>query len=551
MQAIGRWLTNLVLAPTPYAAGMCRIALAIHFILIQVYYFWNISEWHSKQPHALYQPVGIMNLYRFDAFPLNYMIMWATLAKISVIFMLLGCYSRLSLAVATVAMLHCCSGYYSYMDSISHTFIPGLFAGIGLSMGVRSPLSIDYYLVRKKAHGELYWQTPRAGVMMAMFAVGWPLANAAIFKIYLGNQAWLAWIYSDNLRNVLIFQWWKFQQPIPIYLEWIVRSSWAAKGMALGNVLAQLLPLIGCFLVRSKWLRLILALLILCELIGLSLAMNMWRGYGRLWLAFIVLMVDWDTWFRRPPADMNRSSSIRLALGYWVIILLWTIPIIAMTCTPQYHRNRYPIQPFSMFSSIQAKQPYGETKPYPILISEWEIESTPPLTDEQRAQLFTGYHTAAFGHPEAALERVRVRCENDYRVQVEQIKAIQSFHVIPVAPATDVVREPRTLMIEWRRDRTPHVQSLSLMNLKHEQTTGAGKRYSANTRMIGGPFQNIQFGYFRGLDPEMKTLDAIITGGRYELIVPPGDGDVILVIQATNSQGERQRWFGYYIQAAN
>ena len=40
-------------------------------------------------------------------------------------------------------------------------------------------------------------------------------ANAALYKLYLGNKAFLAWVYSDNMRNVLVYQYWVLDQELP------------------------------------------------------------------------------------------------------------------------------------------------------------------------------------------------------------------------------------------------------------------------------------------------------------------------------------------------
>jgi hypothetical protein len=543
---IQTWIKEIYFTPTPIAAGVCRIALAIHFMMI-VWLFCPAMSWLSTQPQELYNPVGMMSVYGTQTVPVTLITVMVWCAKISLVFLLLGLYTRLSLWVTTIALLHCCSAAYSFATMLPHPFIPGQLAAVCLMFGVRSPLSLDYLWCRARqpAATRDYWLTPRLGVMMAMFALGYPFANAALFKIYFGNGELFAWVYSDSMRNILIFQWWKFQEPLPSYLEWVTQYPLLWKGMALANLVCQFIPVFAFLIVRRPMLRLLLAVMILAEVVGLIFVMKMWGGYGKLWLIFAIFFVDWDSWTRRwfPHQDrihMGERPWTRVLVAWlFVGMLFWG------SCTPDYHRARYPLQPFTMFSSIQAHKPYSESQPLPIIVSDWAIESAPSLTQEQHALIFQMYHSFD-GDPVEKCRQIRALCQS-LGVRVESVTGIQSYHVIPVRPLTQVERQPRSTLVRWQQHAPGEklqrvaIRSINVTHMNEQEIS-----YKLTIQYVGEMPQKLRFAYLRGLDKDHHHIESTLTDeNEYELTLPNLQENVILVLLAEDKDGRETSWYGW------
>lgn len=524
------------------------MALAVHFALILTTYFSDPNAWLARQVSAQYQPVGIWNCYGDTPHDTLFIVMvW--IARGAVVCLFFGYYSRLALLCCSVAMLHCCSMLYAYMGAISHTFVPGLLASVALLSSVRSPFSIDYLVDRlRRRNLTQYTTTPRVGVMLAMFSVGWPLLDAAIFKSYLGNRAWFAWVYSDHMRNTLIFQWWKFQEPLPWYLQWTMERSWAPKLMACGNIVAQSLPILGCFLVRKPRFRAFLAGVLILEICGLGLFMNMWDGYGRLWFLFAIFFIDWDNriWRASPSAMPVKHAprSLLLAFGWFVV---FTVPIMVMTLTPHYSRKRYPIQPFEMFSFILAQKPYTESKPYIVPTTDWLIECDPPLQPEQFTTVHKTFHPLMTNYDDRVQQIVK-HCETRFRVHVKSITGMQSYSMIPTSPDTTIQQQHRAIAVRWSRDHGQEaIELLGIKSLTHLGNTQQPRDFLVQLRVVGLHPKEVRLAYILGADPTLHPLNATSQGDwLYRVALPETKGDLLLVIQ-----GDGQTWYGMFIRGTH
>jgi hypothetical protein len=530
------WYRAVWETPAPIAAGVCRIVLAITFILfLTVNLPADFRTWTVNRGIDHYRPVGVLNLYGSGGPPVGALVAAHWAAKVGVGFLLVGLFTRLSLAVVTVAMWHVCGAAYAYSSAISHTFIPALVAGFGLLAGARSPLSIDYLLARGRRLE--FWATPRAGVALVIFAVGWSFANAALHKAYLGNHRPFVWCASDNLRNLILFQHLKLRAPLPPALEWVLARPWAYKTMAWSNVACQFLPVAGAFLVRKPWTRLVLAGLVLAELLGLGFVMGMWHGYGDIWLLLALVFIDWDAVFhrvtRRPfPEPADRGWWARRA---WAVVLCAVFVI--GSCQSKPVRAAYPFLPFDMFSYLLVAEPYTEHRPFPVVLTTWEVESSPPLDAKQKLDVWKRYHGGR-GTPAAAAEQVRHYCESEYGVRVDAVRGTKQCFVLPPPPTPAAVPGPAGLWVSWPRE-TGSARTLAA-------TTGPpGPRRLVRLAPVGFEPTDVRFEYVTLDSPAANSVVAVHQGKwEYELQFPPeARGFVFVTARVKDATGAEETYY--------
>jgi hypothetical protein len=527
---LAAWHRALWITPAPVAAGVCRVVLAVVFILfLNVHLPADFRAWAAGRPADLYRPVGVLHLYGSDGPPVGVLVAAHRAALIGVGFLLVGLFTRPALVVVTVGMVHCCSAMPSYAPAVSHTYIPALVAAAGLWAGARSPLSVDYLFARDRA---AYWASPRVGVALVIFAVGWSFANAALHKAYLGNHQPFAWCASDNLRNLILFQHLKLQAPLPPALEWVLARPWAYKTMAWSNVACQFLPVAGAFLVRKPWTRLVLAGLVLAELLGLGFVMGMWNGYGDIWLLFALVFVDWDAWFsRRPPAPA-------VADRWWWPRWGWSMALgtafVVGSCQSKPVRAAYPFLPFDMFSYLLVAEPYTEHRPFPVVLTTWEVESSPPLRPDQALGVWKKYHGGR-GTPAAAADQVRYYCEKEFKVRVEAVRGTKQCFVLPPPPGTTVDRGPAGPWVSWARDAGP-ARGLTA-SVRQMRPGPAGARCRLRLAPTGFEPTDIRFEYATLDTVAAVPLPATDLGqGEYELAFPSEARGFVFVTARVNGE---------------
>ena len=508
--------------PAPMAAGVCRVVLAGLFLLFLKYNLPDdYRKWAAGWPAELYRPVGVLAAYGPDGPPVKALVVAHWAAKVGVWFLLVGLFTRTALVVTGLGMWHCCSATYAFAPHISHTFIPALVAAAGLLAGARSPLSVDYLLARRTRPA--FWTTPRAGVAMVIFAVGWSFANAALHKAYLGNKEWFAWCYSDNLRNLILYQHLKLRVEIPDAIGWVIARPWAYKTAAVGNVLCQFLPVFAAFMVRRPWLRAALAAMVTLELLGLGFVMRVYRGYGDIWLLFPLVFIDWDALLGRvirPPAPVEPAPD-RWWWGRRAWVMGLSAAFVVLSCRSEYVRPAYPLLPFSMFSPLYVNKPYLEHQPYPLVLAAWEIESTPPLTEAQADVVFKRYHEGLV-HPKAAAEQVRAYCEKTFRVRVDSIRGVKRTFVLPPPPDLQVRAEHAAEWVTWTRgDESPRSLVRSADIPKGTREADGTVRYKRALDPKGLDLTDVQFEYATLGSAATTPLPATTLGpGQYELAFP-------------------------------
>lgn len=463
--------------------GVCRIALGLLLRSTFVDTGLAATDYYgflATRAPADYRPIGILYLFGEACPTAEFFVTCQTILKVSIWCVILGIFARLSLAITTFCLLVLASVAWAFCSAWCIGFPVVLLPALAMLLGPPSPLSVDELLRRRfSQRGEVapaLRRLARAPVLLGQLAVALGFANAALHKIYLGNFEPLAWVYSDSMRNILISQWWGFNRALPSWMQYVVTHAWAYKGMALGNVLMQCAPLVACFFVRRPLLRALCGCAFVLEVIGLSVVMLMAPVMH--WSLLAVFFIDWDrlsSRFRQgtPPPDFGNpplpptpeppGTLLRLAQSAWAASFLSFYLYVGLFHTEQ-QRYTYPFTAFPMFSAIYAEKPYEENRPYRMLLSRWDVDAEPPLSEELVGELRINYLYYAWSNENIAttMNVVKERLENTNR-KVRRLALERAVYIVPPYPATDIqlFASGPIGLIQGSRRRTVNLESVN------------------------------------------------------------------------------------------
>lgn len=363
------------------AAAVLRIAVAVSVL----WTLWRLGSGYlrnpSAAPHDLYRPVGINRLYQVEPSAAMLSMLWYA-AWASTLAMLLGWRTRTSTVISVVTALALASYEASFGASWSHDNNAPLLAQLAL-LGARTgdALSVDAWLRARRGDTlptDIAYRWP---VLLVQLAIGIMMASAAVSKLASGKFS-LDWALSDNLRNQILIRFDYRGLPREAIADWIVDEPWRWQAAALGNIVAQLVPLAAAFLVRRPMLRALCGLVFVVEVIGLAFVMGFWNFH---WLPLAVAFVDWDALLVRdrdplPPPRVGRGprTFVIAYVALDLVIAFWRWPKL------DQRANLYPFSSFPMFASIRAVPPYDEHRLYEMFGARLELVSSPPPNDHQR-----------------------------------------------------------------------------------------------------------------------------------------------------------------------
>ena len=271
----------------------CRLACVLSLALSVP---WSLigghGDWMAGRPADQYKPVGVLCLFGpsppaaayFDA-------CWVAM-QVALVTAALGLFTRLSLLTAFWSFACLTSLRFSFDVAWSHGQVPQLLVALALAIGPPHTFTLDDLIRRVRGRPPLAAErSVSSGVLLGQFTVAWVFANAALYKLFLGNGEPLAWCYSDNLRNILILQHWVLAEPLPPMVQFLVDRPWAYKGAAVLNVLCQAGPLVAIFCSHRPILRAACGVLIIFEIVGLYVVMGLpnWA-----WCPLVAFFIDWD-----------------------------------------------------------------------------------------------------------------------------------------------------------------------------------------------------------------------------------------------------------------
>jgi hypothetical protein len=296
---------------------------------------------------------------------------------------LFGFFAPFSFLAMTLCAFVLGSFYYSFSESASHQFNLLLFALLGLCL---TPICKKKYP----------WQVLPASVAISfiLFLFSSFFFSAFCYKIFFvsGPQ----WIFSDNLRNLLIRQDFGLGVTTPIR-TFIASHVLFYRSIAFLNCLIQASLISVILFIRKPYIRLILAFFYILECLSLYVVMGRFPAIfpGNLeWIILACFFVDWDFLFKRSSHSLSleqapQTDTFPKSASVFVILFF----IFIFFCSVLSYINRktisyiYPFGPFPMFSTTLSQQPYRQHLPFYFSVLFYHIDGRPVLLDSPESKL--------------------------------------------------------------------------------------------------------------------------------------------------------------------
>jgi hypothetical protein len=356
-----------------------RLSLAILRIAIAIAVWRSLDTMaHTWVENASYRPVGLWMLAG-DSAPSSTIVdaLWI-LARLSTITMALGLLSRTSTALSFLSTALLAGLYYSAMPTWSHAYNVVLLAQLAIIFGRSGDTFAVDALIWKNRTSPHGYQWP---IRLAQLAIALMFVSGMFHKVWRGAPT-LDWALSDNLRHHLLVHFDANGLPRTALADWMIDSAWRYKTAALGNLIAQTLPLVACFLVNRPVLRALCGVVFLTEVLALGFVMDLWNYQ---WLPLTVVFIDWD-WLRsrgrcsdepvlEPPPRTKR------ALSAFLIAFLLLDVITSFVPRLDQRLNLYPFSGFPMFASLRIRKPASEHLPYSFEGGHIEILAPTPAPE--------------------------------------------------------------------------------------------------------------------------------------------------------------------------
>ena len=397
---LGWWRRYWFGAGDRHGAAALRIAVGVS-VLWLLYQLRGHASAPPPDPGA-FRPLGILRLLPFVPGPTLLQLTWVV-AVGSTLAMIVGLRSRLATVVSLVTALVLCSNEYARVDHWSHDLNASLLAQLAL-LGARTgdAWSIDAWRRRRRGEpaetGHAYLWAPR----LVQLSLALMMASAGFSKLVAGGMS-LDWALSDNLRHQILVRFDLGGVPRTALAAWILEEPLRWKLAALGNLVAQLAPLVAVFAIRRPWVRAACGAIFATEVLGLWLVMGFWNPW---WFPLAAAFIDWDrlvAWqqARRaapPPATEAAPVVGRATRGFvgayvalYVVVGFWHWPLI------DQRLNLYPFTSFPMFASIRAVPPYDTHQRYEVLEAGFAVETSAPapalaawVARQRRARALSG-----------------------------------------------------------------------------------------------------------------------------------------------------------------
>jgi hypothetical protein len=382
---VGRWQRYWFADGGRVAAAYVRVAIAMS-VLLTLERLATLSTVQLPGPPELYRPVGIWMLLG-GAIPPEWLItlLWVA-AWGGTIAMLLGLATRVSTVVSFVGASSLAALSFASTTTWSHQYNVVFLAQLAF-LGARGgdTLSLDALIRRMRGLPQV--DVPRGyqwSLRLVQLAIALMFAGAVFHKLAHG-QFTLRWALSDNLRHHLLLRYDLAGLERPEIVNWLLEESWRWRAAALGNMVAQLLPIFACVFVRRPFVRLCCGTVWGLEVIGLGLVMSLWNEH---WLPLVAVFVDWDRlnhWLLREPVPAEREARPRMATRVWIVVFVVYEAVTSFVPTLDQRLNTYPFSGFPMFAKIRLAEPYDEHVPYGVPGDKYEVIADRPIPpDVQR-----------------------------------------------------------------------------------------------------------------------------------------------------------------------
>ena len=295
-----RWTRFWFEPTTPDNLGLCRILfyglLFIYFVPV------DYTGWGTI-PHSFFAPVWPFEKFRIPVLGDPYLALAAAVWKAALLLSCVGFFTRVSTAVAFVLGAYLIGVPYNFGKTDHMTAIVVFALGILAVSYSGDAWSADAAIRRRfrgeqqrAASGEYRWPIRAVWLTMALvfFAAG-------MAKVIWGKHHW---VFSEHMEISLVQ---RFYDPNPPDFRlglWIAQHPWAAKTMAAGSLLGELLFPLALF---SRRARKVLPPALLAMQLGIGLVMNVW-----FW-PFMFCYLFWIPWDRTAGRRLQSNERVRSA----------------------------------------------------------------------------------------------------------------------------------------------------------------------------------------------------------------------------------------------
>lgn len=372
-----------------YAMFFCRVAIGLMTLTAVTTkgWSWNFNEIINNL--TTYSPKGILAFFGSDVPSPMFFKAVQIICIASCISLIVGFYSRVSaftLAISGLLLI----GFFESVDKVGYwghgfnldalAIIAFMFANSSQKFSVDNLL--NKYAFKKKVDYSDNVYSSRWPVLFLQFVVAACIFNAFFWKMY-NSGIW--WALSDNLRLLLAVQYpIALGQDFPSYILPIVSNEWMYKGLAAGNFIGQLTPLLACIFIKKPLLRAFFGFWFVLEVLGFGILVGLWNNN---WLYLYVPFVDWDKLIKYITKTKDEISDKIIApkdkvgfefaniftVSFLVVFSFFAFNILKPHL--DYDLNSYPFSSLSMYSDNRAKKPYSEHLTYERLGLDFEFEN--------------------------------------------------------------------------------------------------------------------------------------------------------------------------------
>lgn len=542
-----RWTRWWVGDGSWWSYGMCRICLGIAYLQVFQMMDRDYRVVFAAQVADQYRPIGLLYLLGRAVPDPDLFNVFRDVLRVSIPLLVVGLFSRPALWVSTALLCLLTGVDWAFQQGAwCHGYNPVLLAGLAMCVGPPSPLSVDGLVRRLRGRPvpEAARRRARGPVLLGQFALALAFFSGAMHKLVLTHNLPFAWCYSDGMRNILVMQYWVLNQDPPAWVRFVVGHEWAYKGMAVGNVVTQLTPLLACVFFRRPVVRLIGGAAFLLEGIGIGAVMGLWNPY---WFPLAAFFIDWD-WLlgRRPPgrapapppaAELTgadrRQAAFALAFSAFYV---W----VALTHQGQ-KRFTYPFTAYPMYSPVFADPPYWDHRPYPLLGSTWDIQADPPVAGPAWTSLWSTHYATVWSQDPAVVAAQVQATLSAYGYRVRQLTIHKAVFEIPAYPATPDVRPVVDALAYTSAGGRP--RAVHSVVAASDQP---GCTHAVRLTTTGFTRPHFRFGVYAPLDAPVAPLAGAWADGRFHFRKP--DGRVFVVVWVReDSPGAEERLFGCHV----
>lgn len=392
------WFTDGALS-----CAVARMVVALAVIVGRRSFIVDFPSYAATHGAAGYRPIGLLRLLGTAPPDPQLLAALSVVGGVAACLMLIGLATRLATALSFVCHLLLVSYVYSFAQHWSHGLVIVFLAHACLLFGrTGAVLSVD--AVIRQRRGLERAPSPRWPVLLAQASVALMFVNACYWKLEQDGFG-LGWALSDNLRNILTTRYFLVGGEMPSFVTTIVSHEWLYKGLALGNLLSQGVPIAAVVFADKPWIRVLGGAAFLSEAIGLDLVMGLPNPH---WIPLAALFVDWDRVHARlrglPRARplAGQPSWVRVAASCFIVGYSGYALATAFGQLDRTHKN-YPFSSFPLYRDILAFEPYENHQPYPVCNPEFRAIGADGRSTESKS-LQSTHSTAYWATDPAVLE---------------------------------------------------------------------------------------------------------------------------------------------------